>query len=72
MNASLTKIIIATSHGIFPLINSDIITVKTISLSASGSNKLPNSVVKLYFLAIYPSATSVNPASKKMIKEYVS
>ena len=46
-----------------PFTVSDSMTLSDISLSASGSMSLPKSVTKLYFLAIYPSATSVRLAT---------
>ena len=59
---SLAMIMITTQAGILPRAIRQISAEQTSSLSASGSMNLPKSVIRLYFLAIFPSSISVRLA----------
>lgn len=70
IRSSFIPYIIITPSGINCLIVKQTNTVSCISLSAKGSMACPNLVIRLYFLAIYPSRISVIPAKRNIKIEY--
>ena len=63
MNSSLHATIMIADHGKTPTIPWHTMAERTISLSASGSNSFPKSVIWFSFLARYPSSISVRLAA---------